>query len=100
MKAEPVLSYRQQLSASLFKEVRVWRLPEPTSGRQHPFKYRLALVSCDQCVLRYDNERGKGDHKHIGDQEVALTFSSMSQLLIDFDRDIQRWREAHESVDD
>lgn len=100
MKAEPVLSYRQQLTASLFKEVRVWRLSQPLAGSQHAFKYRLALVSGDQCVLRYDNERGKGDHKHLGDQEFALAFTSMPQLLIDFDRDIQRWREVHEQVDD
>lgn len=100
MKAEPLLSYRQQLTVSLFKEISVWRLPQPLVGSSHPYKYRLALVSGDQCVLRYDNERGKGDHKHIGDQEYALTFNSMPQLLTDFDRDIQRWRQAHEHADD
>jgi hypothetical protein len=57
----------------------------------------LALVSGDQCVLRYDNERGKGDH--IDDQECALTFSSMPQLLIDFDPDIQYcWRRSQSGI--
>lgn len=100
MKAEPVLSYRQQLTDSLFKEVRVWRLPRPLAGSPHPFKYRLALVSHGRCVLRYDNERGKGDHKHVGEQQHPLTFVSMPQLLIDFDHDIHCWRAAHEHTDD
>ena len=100
MKAERLLSYRKRLADSLFKEVRVWRLPRPLPGSDHPFKYRLALVHAERCVLRYDNERGKGDHKHIGDQESALPFTSMPQLLIDFDRDIQRWRDAHGDADD
>jgi Family of unknown function (DUF6516) len=43
--------------------------PVPDSG--HKFKYRLAFV-VDQCgVVRFDNETGKGDHKHIGDKEAA-----------------------------
>ncbi|MEA3641141.1 MAG: hypothetical protein VBE63_14535 [Lamprobacter sp.] len=79
MKAKLLLSYRRKLSASLFKEIHVWRLPQPLAGSSHPYKYRLALVN--------------GDHKHIDDQECALTFSSMPQLLIDFDRDIQYWRQ-------
>ena len=100
MKAKLLLSYRQKLSASLFKEIHVWRLPQPLAGSSHPYKYRLALVNGDQCALRYDNERGKGDHQHIGDQECALMFSSMPQLLIDFDPDIQYWRQTHEHADD
>jgi hypothetical protein len=46
-------------------------------------------------VLRDDNERGKVDH----DQESALTFLSMPELLIDFDRNIQRWRDVYEHPD-
>lgn len=99
MKAARLLSYRKRLTDTLFKEVHVWRLRQPLAGSHHPFKYRLVLVHGEHCVLRYDNERGKGDHKHIGDQECALTFTSMPQILIDFDRDIQRWRETHGHTD-
>jgi hypothetical protein len=35
-------------------------------GSRHQYKYRLVLVVNDDCVLRYDNEAGKGDHKHVG----------------------------------
>jgi hypothetical protein len=30
------------------------------------------------CVLRYDNEAGKGDHKHIGTVETAYVFESLA----------------------
>nr|WP_295879345.1 DUF6516 family protein [uncultured Thiohalocapsa sp.] len=68
-------------------------------GSPHPFKCRLALVHQGRCVLRYDNEHGKGDHKHIGDQEQPFAFVTLPQLLVDFDRDIHRWRTAHADTD-
>jgi hypothetical protein len=44
------------------------------------------------CVLRYDNEAGKGDHKHVGEQEVPYTFTTPAQLLADFWDDVDNWR--------
>lgn len=41
-----------------------------------------------QCVLRYDNEAGKGDHKHLNGREFAYRFTSVQTLLIDFWRDV------------
>lgn len=54
-----------------FIEVIVWRLPQPLSGSTHSIKYRLAYVVSSQCVLRYDNEAGKGDHRHVGEKETS-----------------------------
>ena len=34
-------------------------------------KYRLAFVVEEACVVRYDNERSKGDHRHYGDTEES-----------------------------
>ena len=48
------------------------------------------------CVLRYDNESGKGDHKPIGEIETAYTFESPRQLLMDFWHDVDMWRSQHE----
>lgn len=39
----------------------------PLPGSAHPFKYRLAFMVNGKCILRYDNERAKGDHRHIED---------------------------------
>ena len=92
MPAELLLHERHQLRADAFVELRVWRLPKPVRGSTHAFKYSLAYVVAGECVLRYDNEPGKGDHKHVGDVEVAYRFTAPEQLLADFWSDVDRWR--------
>ena len=44
------------------------------------------------CVLRYDNEAGKGDHRHIGKTEKHYNFTTPEVLLTDFWSDVDRWR--------
>ncbi len=40
----------------------VWQVPSPVPRSAHGFnKYRLALVVNGVCLLRYDNETGKGE---------------------------------------
>lgn len=41
--------------------------------------------------IRYDNERGKGDHRHFGEQEEDYAFTSIEKLLADFQSDVERW---------
>ncbi len=91
MKAELLMRERRVLEVG-FVEVMVWRLPEPLSGSTHRFKYRLAYVVEDDCVLRYDNESGKGDHRHMGGKETTYAFVSVDQLLDDFLADVARWK--------
>ncbi len=61
----------------------------------HRYKYRLALADQRECVLRYDNESGKGDHRQIGWQEQAYQFSSIEKLLEDFDADTRAYLDEH-----
>jgi len=89
MGSELLLNERRILSESAFVEMVVWRLPQ--AGSMHPLKYRLALVINGVCVLRYDNESGKGDHKHAGDKEVEYTFTTPEALLDDFWKDVDNW---------
>lgn len=70
-------------------------MPQPVRKSAHEYKYRLALVSDHVCVLRYDNEAGKGDHKHAGDREVPYTFVDLKSLEADFRRDVENWRRDH-----
>jgi hypothetical protein len=91
MKAELLMRERRVLEVG-FIEVIVWGLPEPLSGSTHRFKYRLAYVVEGECVLRYDNESGKGDHRHIGGKETTYVFISVDQLLDDFLADVARWK--------
>ncbi|MEB2316710.1 MAG: DUF6516 family protein [Xanthomonadaceae bacterium] len=69
----------------------IWQVPKPLEGSAHAYKYRLAYVVADECVLRYDNEAGKGDHKHWGAEEVAYVFTDTDALISDFYADITRW---------
>jgi hypothetical protein len=80
------------LDAAVFAEIVVWRLPRPARGSTHRFKYRLALVVDGVCVLRYDNEAGKGDHRHMGGVEEPYDFTTSETLLADFWREVEEWR--------
>ena len=53
------------------------------------YKYRLVYLVEGRRVVGYDNERGKGDHKHLGDTEVPYRFVDVSTLLADFMHDVQ-----------
>ena len=80
----------QWIDETTFVEASVIRLSESVEGSDHPYKYSLALVVAGECVLRYDNERGKGDHKHEGESESEYLFTTLSQLLSDFKADVRR----------
>ena len=73
----------------MFVEIVIWRLDRPVRGSIHKFKYRLALVADSVCVLRYDNEAGKGDHRHIGRAENSYQFADPETLLADFWNDVE-----------
>lgn len=92
MQAELLMRERRVLELG-FIEVVVWSLPEPLRGSMHSLKYRLAYVVDGECVLRYDNEAGKGDHRHVGDQEVPYDFVSVDALLDDFLAEVAEWEE-------
>lgn len=62
----------------------IWRVPKPVPPSEHPFKYRLVYIVAGERVVGYDNERGKGDHKHIRGDELPYTFQSPARLVADF----------------
>jgi hypothetical protein len=92
MNAILMLRQKKVLAEALFIEVVVWRVPQPLPGSAHRLKYRLALVSHGVCVLRYDNEAGKGDHRHLGEREMPYVFRGAEALIDDFLEDVARWR--------
>lgn len=93
MRARLLVDQRIILSDHEFAELVIWELPAPLHGSAHDLKYRLAFVVNGECVLRYDNEAGKGDHRHAGGEERAYRFESIEKLLADFERDIAGWRD-------
>ncbi len=49
--------------------------------------------------MRYDNESGKGDHRHVGDREEPYRFVSVEKLGRDFEADIEKYGGGHEEED-
>jgi len=52
-------------------------------------------VVAGECVLRYDNEAGKGDHKHVRGKEMKYRFVSVDKLVADFFEEVKRWRDEN-----
>ncbi len=94
MEATPVIRFKEVRADGTIVQVVVWQLPRASDDRPHRLKYRLKYrLYCGRdgrCLVRYDNETGKGDHRHYGDREEAYRFSTLDQLLADFDADVQR----------
>jgi hypothetical protein len=69
----------------------VWELPEPLAGNGHRYKYRFYYGREGISIVRYDNERGKGDHRHYGDRQEPYTFIDLDTVLQDFLRDVAQF---------
>ena len=95
MKATQLFRYRSTQGRVLVEMV-IWALPAASDDRCHGLKYRLYCGEPGRCIVRYDNEAGKGDHRHYGgDPEQAYPFESVDRLLADFRDDCARlagWR--------
>jgi len=91
VKAALLTQTRVAYTESSFAEIVVWEVSHPLEGSAHSYKYRLAFVVDGVCVLRYDNESGKGDHRHTLSREARYRFLSLDRLFADFDRDIRRF---------
>jgi hypothetical protein len=92
MKARLLFDQRIVIAENAFAELVLWEVPTPVSGSPHGYKYRLAFIADGRCELRYDNETGKGDHRHEADREEPYQFTTPDQLVADFFSDIERWR--------
>jgi len=90
MKAVELVRRRIIYSEVAFAELVLWQLPAPLTGSSHSYKYRLAYVVRGVCVLRYDNESGKGDHRHMGRRQSDYVFEGVEALIASFQADIER----------
>lgn len=88
-RAKCIHDYQRKFPNGARVDVVIWQLPDTTDGRSHGFKYRLNYCLPDGSTLvRYDNERWKGDHKHIAGKQVPYKFKSIRQLLDNFRLDV------------
>ena len=59
-------------------------MPEPVPPSAHRFKYSLVYVVKGVRVVGFDNERGKGDRRHLHGNETPYKFEEIVKLLADF----------------
>jgi hypothetical protein len=66
-------------------EMTIWRRP-------HGLKYSLFYGGRGERIVGYDNERGKGDHRHYGPREERYAFTDVETLIQDFLADVRNER--------
>jgi hypothetical protein len=93
MKAKLIYHEKYIYADGAIREMVLWQLPEKAADGQHGMKYRLYYgLSDGTCVIRYDNETGKGDHRHIKGKEESYRFRNVEILVADFLADIEKSR--------
>jgi hypothetical protein len=94
MKAARLHYDKATLPDGAIVEMVIWRVPEPVPPTTHGLKYRLFYGFAGERVVVYDNERGKGDHRHFMGRESRYRFVSVEQLVSDFLADVAKAREG------
>lgn len=92
MAAERLFYDKAVLPDGAVVEMVIWRVPEPVPPKTHGLKYRLYDGREGSRIVGYDNERGKGDHRHIEGREEAYRFVIAEKLVADFLADVHRIR--------
>jgi hypothetical protein len=92
MKAELVIRDRRVFGVGFLIEIVIWLVPESVPPTTHGLKYQLFYGQRGNRLIGYDNERGKGDHRHYGEHEEPYAFVTIEKLLNDFEGDVVRLR--------
>ena len=92
MKVELLFEQRVDFEGGAILEIVLWRVPLPVPPSAHRLKYSLFYGRPGVREVGYDNERGKGDHRHFQGAETPYTFSTVEQLMNDFWSDVHSLR--------
>ena len=71
-------------------QMKVWRLPDRNEERPHGLKYSFFFGRPGERIVGYDNEAGKGDHRHYREREEPYRFESLERMIRDFQEDVRR----------
>jgi len=92
MKAELLFQQRIDYDDGAIVEMVLWRVPKSVPPTTHGLKYSLIYGRSGIREVDYDNERGKGDHRHFQSVETEYRFTSVEKLIEDFWSDVRRLR--------
>lgn len=87
-RATLVIDRKVTLEEGFIIQAVVWELPIPLLGSSHRYKYRLYFGRKGTCLVRFDNEQGKGDHVHLTYGEFPYVFKDIPTLIDDFRKEI------------
>ena len=74
-------------------EMVVWRVPTPVPPTPRTAsKYRPVFIVDRRRVLGCDDERGKGDHRHVDDREEMFDFVAIDDLVDRFVAEVEAMR--------
>ncbi|MGD9883130.1 MAG: DUF6516 family protein [Reyranella sp.] len=76
MKAELLFHQRIDCDDGAIFEMVIWRVPKPVPPSSHGLKYSLFYGRPGVREVGYDNERGKGDHRHHLGSETIYRFTT------------------------
>jgi len=85
-----IMDRKLHLDDGTIIQMKVWRLPASSPERPHGLKYSLFFGRPGERIIGYDNEAGKGDHRHYRDREETYRFVSLERMIRDFEADIRR----------
>jgi hypothetical protein len=92
--AEKLLDFRLESADGFITALRLWRVPSPVPPATHRFKYALFFGRPGERWVLFDNERGKGDHKHIMEVESSYEFTTPEKLIEEFQAAVRAVREG------
>ena len=75
-------------------EMKIWSVPV-TEHTPYGVKYSLVYIVSGERVIGYDNERGKGDHKHVDGKQDLYSFVDVDVLVEDFVSDVEAFIRRH-----
>lgn len=92
MPARLLIDAKREFSDGAIIQMRVWSVPVAVAPSSHRLKYSLFYGFPGRRVVAFDNERGKGDHRHLEGVESAYQFVSIDQLIGDFLWEVRKRR--------
>ncbi|MFH0727193.1 MAG: DUF6516 family protein [Pseudomonadota bacterium] len=84
MKARLIYRFEQDYDDGAMARMVIWKVFRRVSSSEHSNTYRLVYLEKGKRVIGFDNESGKGDHRHDGDKESAYIFLDVATLITDF----------------
>ena len=92
MKARLLLHRKRVFGDGAVLEMKLWEVATRVRGSAHDLKYSLYYGQAGIRLVGYDNEAGKGDHRHYESRQEDYRFQDVDRLVADFLADVTALR--------